>query len=157
LLIEAQVFGMPIEVLDHEFKSISLATAAGIIVIEAAGNGSMNLDLYKTSSGAQVLNPAATGFRESGAIMVAAATSAHPHMRFDSSNFGARINCFAWGQNVTTCHSNGVSATAAYRGDFGQTSAASAIIAGVAASVQGMVEQNFGRRLGPLQMRKLLS
>jgi hypothetical protein len=44
-----------------------------------------------------------------------------------------------------------------YRSDFGGTSAAAAIIAGAALSVQGMAEQNLGHRLTPPQMRELLS
>jgi hypothetical protein len=139
------------------FNLIQAATAAGIIVIEAAGNfdeTGVNLDQYQDSSDHFIFNPT---FRDSGAIMVGAATSRSPHKRYPGSNFGARVNCFAWGENVTTCLSNVSGSTDRYRRDFGHTSAATAIIAGVAASVQGMAEQNLRRRLSPRQMRNILS
>jgi hypothetical protein len=165
LLIEAQVTGSipaPIEVLMCEFDMIRMATAAGIIVIEAAGNrshssGGSNLDLYKDSSGRFILNPASPNFRDSGAILVGAATSHSPHTRFSASNYGSRVNCFAWGENVVTCLTDASGSTNCYREDFSHTSAASAIIAGVAASVQGMAEQNLLYRLSPSQMRTILS
>jgi hypothetical protein len=50
-------------------------------------------------------------FRDSGAIIVAAATSAAPHTRLVYSTFGQRIDCYAWGQNIRTCSSDAAGAT----------------------------------------------
>jgi serine protease len=93
LLLEAQLFGLiptPIEVLSHDFDVIRLATAAGIIVIEAAANNNhtgTNLDTFKDDSGQFILNPAAPGFKDSGAILVGAASAGSTHTKLQTSNF----------------------------------------------------------------------
>jgi hypothetical protein len=93
--------------------------------------------------------------------MVAAATSKDPHSRMPFSNYGNRVDCFAWGENVC-CASSTTGMPFSinkYIGNFDGTSSASAIIAGAALLVQGMAEVSLGRnqRLSPLQMRDLLS
>ena len=75
----APVFGAPIELIDDCFEAIRLATALGVVVVEAAGNGINNLDTIVNAGGLQVLNPASGDFRDSEAIIVGAATSATPH------------------------------------------------------------------------------
>lgn len=169
LLLEAQVYlnGTnllgPIEAYDAEFEAIRLATALGIIVIEAGGNGTnngsapaLNMDTYTTLSGEQIFNPASADFRDSGAIIVTAATSAAPHSRRNYGPFGARIDCYAWSQNIDTCASTPGGSTTAYTVSFSGTSGASPIIAGAALSVQGIAESMLGFRFSPLQMRALL-
>jgi hypothetical protein len=106
LLLEAQTnFGafsfVPVEVEPAVFDAIRLATAHGIVVVEAAGNGGNDLDAY-VDGGNQVLNRDSPVFRDSGAIMVGAASSTAPHARLGFSNFGSRIDCYAWGENVDT-------------------------------------------------------
>ncbi len=168
LLLEAQLSAtiggtfwsnLPIEVLDAEFDSIQLATALGITVVEAAGNGSNDLDTFMNAGGNLVLNRGNAAFRDSGAIMVGAASSTAPHTRMNFSNFGSRIDCYAWGENVDTCTSNTVSpfATASYTGGFNGTSSASPIITGAALLVQGIAEVSLGYRFSAFQMRALLS
>ncbi|MES1223379.1 MAG: peptidase S8, partial [Bacteroidota bacterium] len=85
LLLEAQSFYSgnenslwPVEIHDASFEVIRLATALGIIVIEAGGNGNQSdagndLDLFELN-GKRVLNPASSDFKDSGSIIVAAAT-----------------------------------------------------------------------------------
>lgn len=162
LLLEAQlsISGwsmMPIEVLDAEYEAIRLASALGIIVVEAAGNGGNDLDTYTDAGGNAIFNRTAAGFRDSGAIMVGAASSTSPHVRLGFSNFGSRIDCYAWGQNVNTTSSNSSGSTNLYTSTFNGTSSASPIITGAAISVQGMAEQNMGYRFSPGQMRAILS
>ncbi len=174
LLLEAQVTvpngtaGLlgPIEVLDADFEIIRLATALGIIVVEAGGNGTNNgmapplaMDTYQTAAGARILwrDPSNPDFRDSGAIIVTAATSAAPHTRLAYGPHGARIDCYAWSENVDTLRSNSAGATDLYRTDFSGTSSASPIVAGAALLVQGISEQTLGFRLSPAQMRDLLS
>ena len=171
LLIEAQTWHTgtlaktwPVEVHEACYQSIRLATALGIIVIEPAGNGSTgepagnDLDSFFLD-GKSVLNPLSADFRDSGAIMVTAATSTVPHVRLAWSNYGRRINCYAWGESVRTAGSHPRSSGMAintYTAAFGGTSAASAIVAGAAISLQSIAEANHHFRLSPQQMRSLL-
>jgi serine protease len=152
----APVFGAPIELIDDIFETIRLATALGIVVVEAGGNGSNNLDTVSNVAGLQVLNPTSADFRDSGAIVVGAASSAAPHTRMSFSSFGARVDCYAWGENVDTTSSNASGSTTLYTGAFGGTSSASPIIAGAALAIQGIREAAGTPRLGPLQMRQVL-
>ena len=61
----------------------------------------MDLDTW-TFMGATILNRTSAAFRDSGAIMVGAALSPLPHDRANFSNFGTRIDCYGWGENVTS-------------------------------------------------------
>lgn len=166
LLLEAQLnvtigtttwSNMPIEVLDAEFDTIRLATALGIVVVEAAGNGSNDLDTFANGAGDQILNRGSADFRDSGAIVVGAASSATPHTRMGFSNFGNRVDCYAWGENVDTCSSNSTGSTTMYTGTFNGTSSASPIVTGAALVVQGVAEANLGYRFSPHQVRVILS
>lgn len=161
ILIEVQTtagpFGAPVEIRDDTFVAIRLATALGIIVVEAGGNGSNNLDTFTNGAGLQILNPASADFRDSGAIIVGAASSTVPHTRMSFSSFGARINCYGWGENVDTCTSSTAGATTTYTGTFNGTSSASPIVTGAALAVQGVVQAALGFRLGPIEMRAVLS
>jgi len=181
LLLEAQVFPNatsypnllgPIEAYDADFDAIRLATALGIIVVEVGGNGTyngptlptsppaMNMDTYVNPSGLHILNrdPANPDFRDSGAIIVTAATSIAPHTRLAYAPHGRRIDCYAWGENIETCSSNPSGSTTDYTSSFSGTSGASPIIAGAALLVQGIAEAAaLGFRFNPRQMRAILS
>src|SRR5690606_24516582 len=125
-------------------------------------NGSapaLNMDTYTTLGGMQIFNLAPTNpdFRDSGAIIVSAATSVAPHTRRNYGPYGARIDCYAWSQNINTLSSNDSGSTSDYTTNFGGTSGASPIIVGAALAVQGIMQAQQGYRLSPLQMRALLS
>lgn len=161
LLLEVQRNFLPTETDAADFDAIRLAAAHGIIVVEAAGNGNMNLDAW-TFMGATILNRTSPAFRDSGAIMVGAALSPLPHDRAGFSNFGTRIDCYGWGENVTTAGYGdltpaGTPDNSTYTAIFNGTSSASPIITGAALIVQGSYEGATGTRLSPLQMRALLS
>lgn len=169
LLIEAQVgadaTGLlgPIEVYDAEFDALRLATALGIVVVEAGGNGTnngsapaMNMDTWADPLGRQLFNPLSSDFRDSGAIIVTAATSAAPHTRLVYGPHGTRIDCYAWGQNIDTCASNTSGATNLYTTGFSGTSGASPIITGAALAVQAMNQAAHGFRFNPKQLRAIL-
>jgi serine protease len=159
LLIEAQVTDLvtftwwPVEVETANFHAIRLTTALGISVVEPAGNGFHNLKDF-----GPVLDPSSPQCRDSGAIMVGAGSGSDPHQRTPVSNFGQRIDCFAWGEMVYTASSGqSGSSTTSYAPNFGGTSAAAAMIAGVAASVQGMARASIPvQGFSPLRLRALL-
>ena len=147
----------PIEIWNGEYRAIELAVAAGIIVIEAAGNKGDNLDKLKDAAGRRVFNRNHADFRDSGAIMVAAAKSSTPHKKIKDSNYGSRIDCFGWGENITTCYSTSAADTNRYTPGFNNTSGATPIIAGAAVCLQGIAEARSGKRLSPREMRAILS
>lgn len=167
LLLEFQInvgntLHQPAELQRDIFDAIRLATALGIVVVEPAGNGAKDLDTWPDSywgvdsSGNPIWyspNRANNAhFKDSGAILVSAANPAVPHIADPSlHNYGSRIDCYAWADSIYTTHS-----TAPY-GLWGDTSGASAIIAGAALSLQGRAEKWLGRRLSPLQVRRILS
>lgn len=172
LLLEAQSYYSgnenslwPVEIQDAGFAVIRLATALGIIVIEAGGNGNNqretgnDLDLFE-SNGKRILNPGTDDFKDSGAIIVAAATSYLPHKRIMYSNYGSRVNCYAWGNGVVIVEKyteSGKIDVIVNKRKLSGTSSASAIIAGAAIAIQGIAESNYNTRLGPEQMRGVLS
>jgi len=159
LLLEVQKGSppKPTEVEDLDFEAIRLAVSQGIIVIEAAGNGNLNLDTIGAKSGTRNLNTSdARFFKDSGAIMVGACNQevlrGGLHSRYPKSNYGSRIDCYAWGEGIaaaTNGASRGSSRSDKYARLFGGTSSASAIIAGAALLLQSLYEARKGERLLP--------
>ncbi len=164
LLLEAQTNFptaagyVPVEVEQLVFDAIQTATSQGIVVIEAGANGSVDLDAFQDVNGKHILNRASPDFRDFGAIMVGAASSAAPHQRLGFSNFGSRIDCFAWGQNIDTCGDGwtgmGINI---YTTSFGGTSGASPIITGAALLLQSWRVRLGQSRYSPFRLRQLLS
>ncbi|MDX8350871.1 S8 family peptidase [Cognatiyoonia sp. IB215182] len=154
------VFGAPVEIFDDAFDATRLASALGRIVFEAAGNGTVNLDTLMIG-GLNILNPASADFRDSGAIICGAAVDTVPHERANFSSFGARVNCYGWGQNVVTAGYGtldpGTGPDDRYSNSFGGTSSATPIVTGAGMVVQAMHENATGARLSPAQMRLILS
>jgi serine protease len=168
----------PIETDAATFALIRIATALGIIVVEAAGNGRQPLDSVTDSAGKHLFNPDLPAeFRDSGAIMVGACDSERKVWKgaqyHEGSNTGRRVDVFATGVNVSTTGSGSdknpppaqptdfrpnPSASSAFdKPAFGATSAAAAIIAGTIMVIQGIAQQqNNGLRFSPSQMRQLL-
>ncbi len=159
LLVEAQAaWGdgfVPVEVDDVVFGVIRLATALGVTVVEPAGNGGRVLDdVLSPSSGTRVFDRA---IRDSGAVLVAAATASHPHVPLDSTNRGTSVDCYAWGERVVTTGGDaGHSMSGAYNFDYSGTSSASAIIAGVTLVLQGIAKHSSRGPLNPAELRSLL-
>jgi len=140
---------LPSETNELIFDAIRLAIAARRIVVEAAGDGGLNLDTYRDINGRQVLNPASPDFRQSGAIIVAGCQD-EMRLRTESSNFGARVDCYGWSRAVaSTCPPDGYALTAG-------TAAAAAIVAGCAVALQGMHRCRAAKVLDPGALRTLL-
>ncbi len=162
LLLEVQRGRLPTEIDAADFDAVRLASALGVIVVEAGGNGGFDLDRYVDPDTGASLNRADSRFRDSGAIAVGAARSAAPHDRASFSNYGSRIDCCAWGESVTSCGYGDLSdplaaADAYYTNTFSGTSSAAPIIAGAAALVQALHHAVSGNRLLPRAMRAALS
>jgi len=130
LLLEGQLGDsyLPLEANGSLREFIYTTTFRDITVVEAAGNAGEDLDTYGS------IMPRDSE-HDSGAIMVGAASSRVPHTRNTASNYGSRIDCYAWGDSVYS-----TSGTGNY-GTLGETSAAAAIIAGVALSIQGIAQR----------------
>jgi hypothetical protein len=162
LLIEHEQFGhLPTETDSGVFDAIRLAVLKGITVIEPAGNGSINLD--KANAMPNI---------DSGAILVGAAKrnpvnlngeSVHERWKLhqEGSNFGSRINCYAWGEGIVSAGWGDRRPTGAvdnrYTGQFGGTSGASAIIAGAALLVQQLHRRANHPLPSPEDLRNILS
>jgi hypothetical protein len=147
ILLEVQQEKRPVELDSAVFKAIQLATSGGKIVVEAGGNAGVNLD-----------NEPFLG--DSGAIVVGACAPGAPHSRWDTptgaSNFGNRIDCYAWGGGV---HTTGLDTDPVQPNsyfDFSGTSAAAAIIAGICLLIQHLRRLNGGMPLHPLVVRDIL-
>lgn len=141
-----------------EHAAISLATSAGIVVVEAAGNGRM------------AVTPAST--LDSGAIIVGAGmTNRAP---FCWSNFGSRVDVQGWGGGIGTLgyggflgttgivavptqRANGADHDQWYTTSFGGTSGASPIVTAAAAVIQSTRAAVGLPKLTSVEMRALLA
>lgn len=150
LLLEAQAtyngYGdknyFPVEVKPDIFDVIRMGTNKGIIIIEAGANGGNDLDQFRDRNGKQVLNRNSPDFKDSGAIMVGAASARVPHKRSYFSNYGSRVDVYGWGNAVDTTNAKPSEfITNLYTSSFAGTSSASPIIAGAATSIQGIAKK----------------
>jgi hypothetical protein len=157
-----------------DFDAIKYATNKGIVVVEAGGNGSENLDdaLYNTPATgfpAGWTNPFNRANRDSGAIIVGAGappsgTHGRDHgpdrSRLDFSNYGSSIDAQGWGREVTTCGygdlQGGTNEDLWYTDQFSGTSSASPIIVGALACVQGILRAQGKTPMNPAKARQCL-
>jgi hypothetical protein len=159
--------GLPLEVHRDVFQAIQFAASQGVVVIEAAGNGSdegtsWDLDaIAQDDSSAPAWSPRRrpspeSPIPDSGAILVSGCLpddTASVPSRYTARpglNFGSRVDCYGWGSGVATC---GVPHD--YVPDFSMTSSAAAMVAGIALAIQRMAFDIFDSPLSPAQMRSL--
>ena len=145
---------VPMEHLQAVFDAVATATANGIVVVEAAGNGEMNLDhpVYRGRYDRAV--------RDSGAIIVGAFNGMNG-IPSCFSNFGERVDVSAWGSNVTTTGygnhpSSGPWSNERYTRTFGGTSSATPMVAGAAAELQGWLKKQDRAVLDSWSMRAIM-
>lgn len=157
-------------------EALKEAASLGIVVVAAAGNG--GTDLGTISAEIEVNGQPRFAriwdrdrlleFDDSGAILVGAGRP-NDQTRVASSNFGNRIDCQGWGQGIVTTGSGSYASNlpdstgkppvpdATYTKAFGQTSGATAMVAGVVACLQGARTGAGKARFDPAQMRGLVS
>ena len=140
--------------------------AKGIIVVEAAGNGTQNLDaadlLTRRRPGfpSSWRNPFNPGNPSSGAVVVGAGApppgthgrdNGPDRSRLDFSNFGARVDVQGWGREVTSTGygdlQGGSNQDLWYTDQFSGTSSASPVVVGTLAATQGALRSRGHRVL----------
>ena len=144
----------PLEYYQDVFDAVSAATAKGIIVVAAAGNGDVNLD-RDTCGGAFDRSK-----RDSQAIIVGAGSSTD-RTKLSFSSYGSRVDVQGWGENVTTTgYGDAYNPTndvrRYYTKSFNGTSSATPIVAGTVLVIQGVRKACGLPPATPLEMRDLL-
>ena len=154
---------------DDVFSAIKVATAKGITVVEAAGNGGQDFQNHHyNNSNLQ---------KDSGAIVVGAgvppsnyydytqgqntryAKMGVPRSRTWFSNYGKIVNVQGWGEHVTTLGYGDAQAGAEnrwYTHRFSGTSSASPIVTGAVACLQGIATYGGQAPLTPAEVRNIL-
>jgi len=166
---------VPLTIDPEDFAAAEILTAFGVLVIEAGGNGSVDLD----DSATYYPDEVRLYEHDAGSIIVGASQGSN-HQKFSYSNYGTPVDAYAWGQGVvTTSAPNDVSPglydwtpgtgsnppnddpNAYYTNKFGGTSSATAMVAGAAALLQSYAKNVMGepttRYLMPLKMREILT
>ncbi len=149
---------LPAEANPDVYAAIQWATSAdyGVVVVEAAGNGGRRLVRITDDRGSVLWDPE----NNSGAIIVGAGNGVdRTHARIVQSNYGERVDCQGWGGRVATTtirFDADNSPKSDYTEDFGGTSSATAIVGGVAASLQSAYVAAMGYPISPEFMRWIL-
>ena len=158
-----------------DLAAIQFAIAKGVIVVEPAGNGAVSLDDPRYDQPAPGFpqtwrNPFRRSPVDSGAILVGAGapppgTHGRDHgpdrSRMSFSNHGSMVDVQGWGAEITTIGygdlQGGPDEDVWYTDVFGGTSGATAMVAGVLASLQG-IQLTGGKQppLTPAQARGML-
>jgi subtilisin family serine protease len=143
----------PVEWIPPWFDTIRQATALGIVVVEVAGNGALDLD-----------HPSCRGrfnrfLRDSGAIVVGGGDPLD-RSRGGFSTFGRRVDLQGWGTDVVTTGYGDAfgedDPRQRYTWSFGGTSSASSMVAGAVAVLQGIRKASGAPPLAPEELRSLL-
>ncbi|MDF1543760.1 MAG: S8 family serine peptidase [bacterium] len=141
------------------FDAIQYAWAKGVIVCEAAGNGSEDFDDFGLYG--QLFD---TTYRNSHAILIGAGypwSSSSNLQKHGFSNYGERVNLQGYGSGVYSTGYGGLfdgggDENQYYTSSFSGTSSASPIITGTVACLQGYYKATFGAPLTSDYARDIL-
>lgn len=144
-----QVGCLPIEATIGAKTAIDDLISAGIIVIEAAANGSLNLNTALASVDG-ITTPPLYIQNPTKAILVGASNGSNRTKTWYTNCHESRLDVFAWGESIVTAgYGDNPASTPgdtnkSYTSIFGGTSSATAITAGVAALLQEHVKNLYG-------------
>jgi serine protease len=142
------------------YDAVRAAVAIGIVVVEASGNGSQNLDDVAYSNSANNDHKPFLLENDSGAIIVTGGSSTVPHSDLFYSNYGATVDLQGWGENIVSAGYGSLYAAEGidsyFSDNFGGSSGASPIVVGTVAILQSLYRNTFGSVLPPAEMRSLL-
>src|SRR5262245_526189 len=154
------------------FSAIVAATAKGITVVEAAGNGNENFNLpifnntgLQKDSGAIIVGAGippsnAFDFDGGGGFGASYQIIGVPRSRIWFSNYGKIVNVQGWGFHVTTLAYGDLQGDPSenkwYTLRFSGTSSASPIVTGAVACLQGRAKAKNGSPMTPAKVRKIL-
>ena len=143
----------PSEYFQPVYDATATATALGITVVAAAGNGGVDLDSSRCGGKFD------RSVRDSRAILVGAGDSTDRSRRLFST-YGSRVDVQGWGDSVVTTGYGDLfdpqDVRQRYTSIFGGTSSAASIVTGAVLSIQGIARAAGLPPLSPKGVRSLL-